>query len=295
MNVDLGDVTLHVRDSGSGTPVVLLHGWPDDGDLWRHQVPALTAAGYRTIVPDLRGFGRSGRPADEAGYSLPALVGDVFAVLKALDVPRAHLVGHDWGAAIGWLAATLRPDRIGSLTALSVGHPASFRSAGLRQREKSWYMLLFQFRGVAERWLSEDGFRNLGEWSGHPGLAEVARRMADPAALTASLGPYRANLTPESLFGPPRELPPVTVPTMGVWSTGDIALIEEGMTGSARYVTGPWRYERVEGAGHWLQLDAPDTVNALLLDFLGQQSLGQQAERTASIGASGSAASSGSS
>ncbi len=290
MNVDVGDVTLHVRDSGSGTPVVLLHGWPDTGDLWRHQVPALTAAGYRAIVPDLRGFGRSSRPADKAGYGLPALVGDVIAILKALDVPRAHLVGHDWGAAVSWLTATLRPDRIASMTALSVGHPASFRSAGLRQREKSWYMLLFQFRDVAERWLSEDGFRNLGEWSGHPDLAEVAQRLADPAALTASLGLYRANLTPESLFGPPRDLPPVTVPAMGVWSSDDIALIEEGMTGSARYVTGPWRYERVEGAGHWLQLDAPDTVNALLLDFLGQQ-----ADRIASVGASRSAASSGNS
>jgi pimeloyl-ACP methyl ester carboxylesterase len=287
MNVDVGDVTLHVRDTGSGTPVVLLHGWPDTGDLWRHQVSALTAAGYRVIAPDLRGFGRSGRPADEAGYALPALVGDVIAVLDALGLPRAHLVGHDWGAAVSWLAAALWPDRIASMTALSVGHPASFRSAGLRQREKSWYMLLFQFRGVAERWLSEDGFRNLREWSGHPDLDAVAQRLADPAALTASLGPYRANLTPESLFGPPRELPPVTVPAMGVWSSEDFALVEEGMAGSARYVAGPWRYERVEGAGHWLQLDAPDTVNALLLDFLGQQ-----ADRTASAGVSGSTASS---
>ena len=75
----------------------------------------------------------------------------------------------------------------------------------------------------------------------------------------------------ESLVQPPTPLPPVTVPTMGVWSSGDFALVEEGMTGSARYVTGPWRYERIDGAGHWLQLDAPDRVNALLLDFLGQQ------------------------
>jgi pimeloyl-ACP methyl ester carboxylesterase len=291
MNVEVGDVTLHVRDTGSGTPVVLLHGWPDTGDLWRHQVPALTAAGYRVIAPDLRGFGRSGRPADEAEYALPALAGDVTAVLDALDVPRAHLVGHDWGAAVGWLTAALWPDRIASMTALSVGHPASFRSAGLRQREKSWYMLLFQFRGVAERWLSGDGFRNLREWSGHPDLDAVARRFADPAALTASLGPYRANLTAESLFGPPRELPPVTVPVMGVWSSEDFALIEEGMTGSARYVSGPWRYERVAGAGHWLQLDAPDTVNALLLDFLAGLPA-QQADRTASAGVSGRTASS---
>ncbi|GAA3347250.1 alpha/beta fold hydrolase [Amorphoplanes nipponensis] len=271
MDITVGDITLRVRDTGSGVPVMLLHGWPDTGDLWRHQVPALTAAGYRVIVPDLRGFGGSGKPADVAAYALPALIGDVVGLLDALDVREVHLVGHDWGAAIAWMTAALAPHRIASLTAMSVGHPAAFRAAGLRQREKSWYMLLFQFAGVAERWLSDDDFGNLREWSAHPDIEAVVERLADPAALTAGLALYRANLSPEALFGPPAPLPPVTVPAMGLWSSGDFALIEEGMTGSAGHVSGPWRYERVEGAGHWLQLDAPETVNALLLDFLGAQ------------------------
>jgi pimeloyl-ACP methyl ester carboxylesterase len=163
------------------------------------------------------------------------------------------------------------PDRVASMTALSVGHPASFRSVGWRQREKSWYMLLFQFASIAERWLSGDDFRNLREWSEHPDIEAVIERLADPAALTASLSLYRAIMPPESLVQPPAPLPPVTMQAMGGWSSGDFALDEEGMTGSARYVAGPWRYERIDGAGHWLQLDAPDKVNALLLDFLGQQ------------------------
>jgi pimeloyl-ACP methyl ester carboxylesterase len=271
MDIDLGDITVHVRDTGSGTPVVLLHGWPDTGDLWRHQVPALTASGYRVITPDLRGSGRSGKPTDLAAYAPPVLVGDILGVLDALDIDRAHLVGHDWGAAIAWMAATLAPGRIASMTALSVGHPAAFRSAGLRQREKSWYMLLFQFTGVAERWLSDNGFRNLREWSAHPDIESVVERLSDPAALTAGLALYRAILPPESLVEAPTPMPPVTVPVMGVWSSGDLALIEEQMTSSARHVTGPWRYERIEDAGHWLQLDAPDRVNTLLLDFLGEQ------------------------
>jgi pimeloyl-ACP methyl ester carboxylesterase len=268
MFVNVDDVTLHVRDTGTGTPVVLLHGWPDDGGLWRHQVPALVAAGYRVIVPDLRGFGASGKPADVAAYTAPYLVGDVTGLLDALGVPRAHLVGHDWGAAIGWMTAAMAADRIASLTVLSVGHPAALRGAGWRQREKSWYMLLFQFPWVAERWLSDDDFRNLREWSAHPEIEPVVRRLSDAAALTASLGPYRAILPPEWLVSPPPDLPPVTVPTMGVWSSGDFALVEAGMTGSNRYVTGPWRYERIENAGHWIPLDAPDRLNALLLDFL---------------------------
>jgi pimeloyl-ACP methyl ester carboxylesterase len=270
MNIDLPDISVNVRDAGAGTPVVLLHGWPDTGELWRHQVPVLAAAGYRVITPDLRGFGGSGKPTDPAAYTAARLVGDVIGVLDALDLPRAHLVGHDWGAAIAWMTATFAAQRVSSLTALSVGHPAAFRSAGWPQREKSWYMLLFQFTGVAERWLSADDFRNLREWSAHPDIEPVIQRFRDPLALTASLGPYRAILAPETLVTPPPPLPPVAVPVMGVWSTGDLALVENGMTGSSDHVTGPWRYERLEGVGHWIPLEAPDVLNALLLDFLAQ-------------------------
>ncbi|MFF5294347.1 alpha/beta fold hydrolase [Paractinoplanes globisporus] len=280
INININDISLYVRDTGSGVPVVLLHGWPDTGDLWQHQVPALTAAGYRVIAPDLRGFGRSGKPADLAAYAVPIMVGDVLGVLDALDIESAHLVGHDWGAAIAWMTAAVAPDRIASITAMSVGHPEALRSAGLRQREKSWYMLLFQFMGVAERWLSDDGFRNLREWSAHPDIEPVVERLTDPAALTASLALYRAILPPESLVEPRVSLPPVAAPAMGVWGSADRALIEAGMTGSAGHVTGPWRYERVEDAGHWLPLEAPDKVNALLLDFLGHhaRSVGRQAQ-----------------
>ena len=194
MFIKLDDVTLKVRDSGAGEPVVLLHGWPDTGDLWRRQTPALLAAGYRAIVPDLRGFGESSRPMEIDAYSALHMVGDVIGVLDDLAVDRAHLIGHDWGAAIAWLTAALAPDRVASLTALSVGHPAAFRDAGWRQREKSWYMLLFQFPGIAEQWLSADGFRNLREWSAHPDIDAVVARLA------RSRGPDRE---PQSLPGNP--------------------------------------------------------------------------------------------
>jgi pimeloyl-ACP methyl ester carboxylesterase len=268
MIVDLDGVRIGLDDAGTGEPVLLLHGWPDSRDLWRHQVRALAAAGYRVVTPDLRGFGESDKPTDVAAYAMGRMAGDVVDVIDALGIDAVHLVGHDWGAAISWYTATFMPDRVRSLTALSVGHPAAFRSAGLRQREKSWYMLLFQFREVAEEWLGADDFRRFREWSGHPDADAVARRLSDPAALTASLGVYRANVAPATLLAPPLELPKVTVPTMGVWSSGDMALLEEGMTASGSHVAGPWRYERVDGAGHWMQLDAPDAVNALLLDFL---------------------------
>jgi pimeloyl-ACP methyl ester carboxylesterase len=270
MRIALDDVTLEVEDTGTGSPVLLLHGWPDAANVWRHQVPALAADDYRVLAPNLRGFGGSSRPAAVEAYVAPRMVGDVVGLLDHLSIERAHLVGHDWGAAISWMTAALVPDRVASVTALSVGHPAAFRSAGWRQREKSWYMLLFQFPGVAEQWLSADGFRNLRQWSRHPDIDPVVERLAEPGALAASLNLYRAILPPAWLVEPPLELPPVQAPAMGIWSSGDLALTEEAMTGSAAQVAGPWRYERLDGVGHWLQLEAPEVVNALLLDFLGQ-------------------------
>jgi pimeloyl-ACP methyl ester carboxylesterase len=270
MRIALDDVTLEVEDTGTGSPVLLLHGWPDAANVWRHQVPALAADHYRVIAPDLRGFGGSSRPAEVNAYVAPRMVGDVVGLLDHLSIERAHLVGHDWGAAISWMTAALVPDRVASVTALSVGHPAAFRAAGWRQREKSWYMLLFQFPGIAEQWLSADGFRNLRQWSRHPDIDPVVERLAEPGALAASLNLYRAILPPAWLVEPPLELPPVQAPAMGIWSSGDLALTEEAMTGSAAHVAGPWRYERLDGVGHWMQLEAPEVVNALLLDFLGQ-------------------------
>ncbi|NMO50025.1 alpha/beta hydrolase [Actinoplanes sp. TBRC 11911] len=268
MLVRNGEISLNVRDDGAGTPVVLLHGWPDTGDLWAHQIHTLGTAGYRTIAPDLRGFGDSSKPTDLPPYALTEHVRDVVAILDALDIPAAHVVGHDWGAAIAWRVAAFAPDRVSSLTALSTGHPASFATAGTRQRELSWYMLLFQFTGVAEEWLSADDFHNLRTLMAHPRADEVVRRLSVPGALTASLAIYRANLPPESLIAPRRQLPPITAPAMGVWSSRDGALTEKNMTGSAAYVKGPWRYERIEDAGHWIPLDAPAKLDALLLDFL---------------------------
>jgi pimeloyl-ACP methyl ester carboxylesterase len=267
MRIEVDGVALEVSTAGTGPAVLLLHGFPDTHRLWRHQVPALHAAGYRTIAPDLRGFGASDRPGS---YGVGAHVADLLGLLDRLEVPAAHVVGHDWGAAIGWVLAAHAPDRVRSLTALSVGHPAAFARGGLAQREKSWYMLLFQFEGVAEQWLSDDDFAHLREWSGHPDADEVVARLASPGALTAALGIYRDSLPPSSLVAPPPSLPAVSVPTLGVWSSGDRFLTEGPMVASGSHVTGPWTYARVEDAGHWMQLEQPDAVNELLVDFLTQ-------------------------
>lgn len=271
MRVDVDGFGVEVAVSGpeDGRPVVLLHGFPDSGRLWRNQAPALAAAGFRVIVPDLRGYGGTDKPADVGAYALPFLAGDVLGVLASLGVDRAHVVGHDWGAALAWGLASLAPDQVDHLVALSVGHPTAFGSAGLEQNEKSWYMLLFQFEGVAEDWLSRDGWANFRAWGRHPDADAVIGELERNGSLTPGLNWYRANVPPEAFAGSsPLELPPVQAPTMGVWSSGDFALTETQMADSAKYVAGPWRYERIDGPGHWMQLEAPDRVNELLLDFL---------------------------
>ncbi|MGZ4193076.1 MAG: alpha/beta fold hydrolase [Solirubrobacteraceae bacterium] len=268
MRVAHDGVGIEYEVTGEGRPVVLLHGFPDSGRLWRHQVPALAQAGFEVIVPDMRGYGRSDKPAEVGAYAIPALAGDVLAVLDAAGADRAHVVGHDWGAAVAWGLAALAGDRVDHLVALSVGHPSTFRANGFEQHEKSWYMLLFQFAGVAEEWLSANAWANFRAWSRHPDADATVAELEANGSLIPALNYYRANLPPEVWLSAGRQLPPVTAPTMGVWSSGDMALTERQMTDSARHVSGGWRYERLDGPGHWMQLEAPDELNALLIDFL---------------------------
>lgn len=259
-------INLYVEEHGAGPPVLLLHGWPDSARLWRHQIAPLVAAGRRVITPDLRGFGRSDRPEAVAAYALSTIVLDVIDLLDTLGIDRVDLVGHDWGAALAWLTAALHPDRIRRLVVLSVPHPQVPPS--IRQREMAWYQLYFQFTDVAEANLMHNDWALLREIS--RGDGDTEQQLADlsrPGALTASLNWYRANLTPRAP-GPRAMLPPVQAPTLGIWSTGDHYLDGERMAASGQFVVGPWRYEQVDGASHWIPLDAPDRVNELLLEWL---------------------------
>ncbi|MQA85326.1 MAG: alpha/beta fold hydrolase [Streptosporangiales bacterium] len=269
MRVEANGLTFQVVDEGAGPAVLLLHGFPDSSALWRHQVPALAEAGYRVIAPDLRGFGESDKPAEVKAYGLVTVAGDVLGILDRLGVERASVVGHDWGAALAWLLAMMVPDRVDRLAALSVGHPAGFFTAGWEQRQRSWYMLFFLFEGVAEEGLRYDDWRLLREMAAGGDVDRYVADLARPGALTAALNWYRANIRPETfagLGGTPT--PPVDRPVLGVWSSGDMFLTEEQMTGSAAYVQGSWRYERLDGIGHWIPVEAPDRLTELLLEFL---------------------------
>ena len=261
-------LSLNVLDEGEGTPVVLLHGFPDSSHLWRNQIPALVAAGFRAIAPDLRGFGESDKPQEVDAYRLSTIAGDIVAILDELGIERAHVVGHDWGAGLAWVVAGLCPERVDKLVVLSVGHPNT-QQPTVEQREKAWYMLWFQFEGLAEEVLPRDDWKLAREWT--RGNGDFDRYVADlsrPGALTAALNWYRANVPPQRELLPRAPFPAIAAPTLGIWSSGDDYLTEAPLKASGAHVTGGWRYERIDGASHWMQLDEPERVNALLLAFL---------------------------
>lgn len=262
-------VDLAVWEEGDGPAVLLLHGFPDTHRLWRNQVRALTGAGLRTIAPDLRGRGESGRPAAVEDYGIRHSVADMLCVLDELGVERAHVVGHDFGAVVAWMLAALHPERVDHLVAMSVGHPATAQRRTIEGREKAWYTLLFQFEDVAERLLMRNDWQLLREWLRDEGDVEAyIADLSREGALTAGLRWYRANLAPHRQLETPPSLPLITAPTLGIWSSRDHYLSEDRMVASAEYLTGPWRYECLDDLSHWMQLDAPHRVNELLLDFL---------------------------
>ncbi|TMF98971.1 MAG: alpha/beta hydrolase [Chloroflexi bacterium] len=268
--IEANGLQFYVRDEGSGTPVILLHGFPDTGDLWRKQVPALVQQGFRAIVPDMRGRGRSSKPDAVSDYRLSSIVRDVTGILDAVRIERAHVVGHDWGAGVAWLVAALAPERVDRLVAISVGAPGAAARPTLEAFQKGWYRLLFLFEGVAEELIQRDDWYLFRMFLGGALDTDAyVKTLSEPGALTPALNWYRANLPVQALFGRTGgpQLPMVKADTLGIWSTGDLYLTEDAMTRSEQRVQGRWRYERLEGS-HWVQLDQPDRLNGLLLEFL---------------------------
>jgi pimeloyl-ACP methyl ester carboxylesterase len=257
---------LRIVDEGVGRSVVLLHGFPDRAELWRDVSPHLQAGGLRTLALDLPGFGESPAPAGRAEYGVENVAGQVLGALDALGVSeRVDVVGHDWGAVLGWVLCLRHPDRVRRFVALSVGHPRAYINAGLEQKRKGTYMLKWQIPRLAEHGLSEDDFRRLRAFMPrHPDIEQVVTDLRRPGRLTAGLNWYRANYL-QNVF---TRWPKSTTPTLGVWSSEDDYLAEDQMVNSRRYVTSDWRYERLDGIGHWIPLEAPEVTARLIQDWL---------------------------
>lgn len=280
-----GGMRFTATSAGEGPLVLCLHGFPDHRRSWRHQLPALAAAGYHAVAPQLRGYEPQSLPAD-GDYHLAALAQDVLRWMDELGAERAHLVGHDWGAAIGYVVAALAPERLYSLTTLAVPHfrrmPAGLARTPLQLRN-SWYMGFFQLRGLADRRVAADDFAFLErlwrDWS--PGWQVPAEELdamkatfRAPGVLAGTLGYYRAAfdvLSPAGRRALTLLAAPLRVPVMALAGADDGCMdsrLWERVMRAGDFRAG-LKVARVGGAGHFLHQEKPAEINALLLDWLG--------------------------
>ncbi|RLK11941.1 pimeloyl-ACP methyl ester carboxylesterase [Micromonospora sp. M71_S20] len=269
MRIEARGFTFDVRVGGpeGGTPVLLLHGFPQHGGEFDDVVPALHAAGLRTYAPDQRGYSPGARPEAVEAYRLPELVADAVGLLDALGVDAAHLVGHDWGAIVAWAVAAHHPERVRTLTAVSVPHPGAMAWAlaeDAGQKARSAYMTVFRKPGTAEKALlalNATGLRRmLHGVGGDARVAAYADPMREPGALTAALNWYRA-MSRRDLAA----TGPVAVPTTFVWSGRDIAIGRTAAEACAEHVTGDYRFVELPRVSHWIPDEAPAPLAEAIL------------------------------
>jgi len=255
-----------------GRLVLLLHGFPQSSLAWRHQLTTLAEAGYRAVAPDQRGYSPQARPEGVEHYATEHLVADVLAMVDEMGGHKVDVVGHDWGAWVACQLAARYPERLRTLTAVSVPHPVALSEAIFSgrgdQAARSAYIAFFRQEGISEKTLlinDGDGLRKMLVATGLPEeQADLyVDLMCQPGALTAALSWYRA-VTPSDAEG----MAPITTPTLYVWSDKDVALSRAAAEATASHVEGPYRFEVMEGVSHWIPEVAADELDRVLLEHL---------------------------
>lgn len=275
---DLGDARLHYVEAGEGPLVVLLHGFPQFWYMWRFQIPALAEAGFRVVVPDMRGYNLSDKPPKVSDYHVELLARDAERLIRVCGEETATVVGHDWGAMVGWMAAMLHPGRVGRLGILNLPHPHRFARGLLRPRQllRSSYMFFFQVPRLPEAVLSASNFASLryalrnepvrpGTFSPED-IERYVEALARPGALDAALNYYRA-LFRRNPFESRGMLRRIEAPVLVIWGEKD-SLLGAELAEPDRYWVPDLQMERLPDAGHFVAEDRPEKVNALLLDFM---------------------------
>ncbi len=274
-----------LRQGPSDGPLaLLLHGFPETAHSWRHQIPALADAGFQVCAPDMRGYGGSHRPTRVADYDLDPLADDVAALIEALGAQRAAVIGHDWGGGVAWHFAQRHPGRLTRLAVLNCPHPrVLLRVMGRspRQLARSWYMFMFQVPGLADAIIARNPRRFVErafvgtaankEAFDDEDLAVYVAAIGQPGAARAALSYYRASFRkgPRAWRARLRAWDvPVAAPTRLIWGLQDTALGQELIDPHGDLVSGPFDVVRIADSGHWVQQEAPEQVNAALLEHL---------------------------
>jgi pimeloyl-ACP methyl ester carboxylesterase len=275
--LEINGITMEVQAMGpaEGRPVILLHGFPEFWYSWRHQMPALAEAGFRVYAPDQRGYNRTSK---QGPYDGATLTQDIVALQDALGITHSDIVGHDWGAVVAWNFAAHHPERTRRLIILNGPHPEAYQDAmrkGLRQLRKSWYIFLFQIPRLPEKLISANDFGIVRKVFGalpkrymtEADIRHYIDAMSQPGALTAMINWYRA--IPGQLRKRTHPAPTANMetPTCVIWGERDEALDKICNDTLARYVK-HLELHYLPNSTHWVQLDDPEGVNRLMLDFL---------------------------
>ncbi len=275
MDVSAGTLDVLVWESEARGPdadpdrtVLALHGFPESAWEWGSVAEVLVGQGVRVVAPMQRGYSSGARPDDVRSYAIEHLSADALAVVDSLRLDRVHVLGHDWGASVAWWVAAHHPDRVASLTAVSIPHLAAFSDAIYTdpdQQARSAYFGLFRQEGKAEDVLLEDDARRLrGMFAGQVPSDLVDRHLevlGERSALTAALHWYRAMRR--------YDLPDVAVPTTFLWGGQDPAVARSGAEATAARVTADYRFVPLDDLGHWLPEQAPAVVAREVLTRIG--------------------------
>jgi len=278
-------IRLHYVTQGEGDLVILLHGFPEFWYSWRYQIPVL-ARNFKVVVPDLRGYNQSDKPA--TGYDLTTLASDINSLIENLGYERAHIVGHDFGGAIAWRFAQKFPHMLNRLVILSAPHPSRFAAnliQDLNQLRRSWYIFAFQVPGLPE-WLIQQNLKNFVQ-TVFRGLAvrkgfftretsamyEAALRQ--PGAIASALNYYRQLFSPllwiSDIWSMMSSGSPqlITAPTLVLWGEEDAVLSRRIAEDLRHAVSASFELKFLPNCGHWIQQESPQTVNRELLAFFG--------------------------
>jgi pimeloyl-ACP methyl ester carboxylesterase len=276
-NIEADGLRLHTLVAGEGPPVILLHGFPENAHSWRHQVPALVAAGFSAWAPNLRGYPPSDVSPVRDDYHLRHLVNDVAAIVAATGHARASVVGHDWGGIIAFAFAGARPELLDKLVIMNAPHMQIYMEKIWRtsQCARSAYVGLFQFPALPEWLLSARDFFAVRQMFksfparknafGEEDIAQYVDGLSQPGALKAALDYYRANMRPDAmaLARPPH----IRAPMQVIWGERDPALGTFLLDGLERFAPRT-RIHCIPHASHWVQNEAPKEVNRTLFAFL---------------------------
>lgn len=283
--IDTGEVRLHVaearpnRADGLDVPedvplVVFLHGFPEFWWTWRHQLTAMGRAGFWAVAPDLRGYNESDKPEGVSSYEVEKLAGDVAGLIRALGRRRATIVGHDWGAMVAWAFAQEHGDMLERLAILNVPHLRMMLKGLLLdpiQMKKSWYIFFFQLPRIPERAIAKRDFQALREVFRADGISSEETEafidaMRVPGALSSALNYYRS-IVRRVLVGRLPRTRRIDKPVLVIWGDND-RVLERSLAEPPKRLVPNARVVHIPESTHWVQNDAPEKVNQLLIDFI---------------------------